>query len=102
MEKKPINEIIMDERDRQIDRKASQNARIAERYVTAFIVIVSFICKQRFVGWIALSASCISEIVETVTKYYHYRENSYLKKAALWAILLISAVFLAISEMIQR
>jgi hypothetical protein len=44
----------------------------------------------------------IRKIVETVTNYYHYRENSYLKKAALCAILLISAVFLAISEMVQR
>ena len=102
MKKKPINEIIKDERDREIELKASQNARIVEGYVVAFIVIVSLIFKQSFVGWIVLSVDCISEIVETATKYHYYREKFYLKAIALYALMLISAAFLAFSGILQR
>ena len=40
MVKKPVNELIKDERDREIDLKASRNARIVEGYAVAIIVIV--------------------------------------------------------------
>ncbi len=102
MVKKPVNELIKDERDRQIDLKASQNARIVEGYVVAIIVIVSLICRQGFVGWIVLSVNCLSEIVETVTKYNSYREKSYMRKIVLLFLLFISAVFLAVSGIIER
>ena len=102
MVKKPVNELIKDERDREIDLKASRNARIVEGYAVAIIVIVSLICKQGFVGWIVLSVNCLSEIVETAAKYYHYREKSYMRKIVLLFLLFISAAFLAVSGIIQR
>ncbi len=102
MEKKPINEYIKDERDREIDRKASQNARIAEGFAAAIIVIASLICKESFVGWIVLSVYYFSETVEAVTKYYHYREKPYIGKIVLCSLLLISAAFLAVSGILGR
>lgn len=102
MEKKPINEWIKDERDFEIDRKASQNAHIAEGFAVAMIVIVSLICKQSFVGWVVLSVHYFSETVETATKQYHYREKSSIRKLVLDCILLISAAFLAVSGIVGR
>lgn len=102
MENKPVNELIKDERDREIDLKASRNARIVEGYVVALIVIVSLICKQGFVGWIVLSVDCLSVIVETATRYYYYREKSHIRKIVLSFLLFICAAFLAVSGIIQR
>ena len=102
MKNKPIHELISDERDRDIRLKANRNARIAESYVVAIVVIVSLICKQGFLGWLVLSIDCFSEIVEAVTKYYYYREKSYLRETALLLVLLLCSSFLAVSGIVQR
>lgn len=102
MTNKPVNELLKDERDREIDMKASRNARIVEGYVVAIIIIVSLICKQGFVGWIVLSVNCLSEIVETVTRYCYYKEKSYMRKIVLFLLLFICAAFLAVSGIIER
>lgn len=102
MEKKALNELIKDERDREIDLKAGRNARIAEKYVIAMIVIVSLICNQSFVGWIVLSVNCFTEIVASVTKYHYYQEKTHLRAAVLYGVLLLSASFLAVSGILER
>ena len=66
MEQKPIREKAGSS-SREIQWKASRNARLAQRYAACLLVIVCLFLKKNFVGWTVFAVDCLSEIVETAT-----------------------------------